>query len=113
MYYGSTKPATDGEIKLSNWKTQLLKTLLFFIPRANKDNEKYYHLVNSWWLEIDDQGYPIREIGLDSEGIPLFSAPNDRNFGFWTDSEKVFKQIEIDTIDKEKFEEAWKNLRNK
>lgn len=55
---------------------------IFYFFKANPDNEKYYPQVKKWLIEIDDDGQVIREIGLDVEGNPLFSSPNNRNWGF-------------------------------
>jgi hypothetical protein len=111
MYYCNTTMATGWKKEeLESLSVRMWKAFLFFIPRANKDNEKYYHLVKSWWLEIDDKGVPMREIGIDENGEPLFSAPNDRNYGLWTDNNEIFNPDEMDVIDKDKFNEAWDKL---
>jgi hypothetical protein len=111
MYYGSTNLATDWKTKdTEGWGVRLLRVLFIFIPRANKDNEKFYPLVKQWWLEVDDQGVPVREIGVDENGEPLFSAPNERNYGLWTDSNNTFSPEEMDVFEKEKFIAAWDKL---
>ncbi|WP_299775893.1 hypothetical protein [uncultured Pseudoteredinibacter sp.] len=86
---------------------RLIKTALFFIPRANPDQEKLYPSVAKWLIEIDERGIPIREIGIDQDNAPVFTAPNDRNFGFWMDSDKRFKVDELEPSSYEEFESFW------
>jgi len=73
------------EKDLRGWKTRLLYLILFFIPKANPGNEKSYHLVDKWLLELDDNLVPQREVALDKNGKLQFVAPDDKNFGFWTE----------------------------
>jgi hypothetical protein len=105
MIYGSTILATN--FGPDSWQVRLLRVLLFFIPRANPDNEPLYRHVKKWYLELDDSGVPVRELGLDSEGQPLFGAPDDRNSGFWTDSTERFQQEQFSPIRAEVFERLW------
>src|SRR3954468_10074230 len=86
---------------------RLVRVALSFIPRANPDFEALFPQVHQWILEIDDVGHPQREVALNAEGIPLFAAPNDRNCGFWTDSDKTFSDAELSPVDASKFEELW------
>ena len=81
--------------------------LLFFKPRPSPDHERFYHLVRKWYIELDDCGVPVREIGLDSEGRPLFRAPDGRNLGFWTDSTEAFQDGPLTPIKAEEFERLW------
>ena len=95
---------------MNHWKVRLIKALLWFIPRSNPDNEPLYPKVKKWLLELNDDNRPEREIGLDADNKPLFCAPNDRNFGFWTDSEEPMKEDSIVTINKELFDELWAQI---
>lgn len=105
MIYGSTVLATD--FGPDPWHARLLRLLLFFTPRANPDNEPMYPYVKRWYLELDDSVVPAREIGVDSEGKPLFGAPDKRNAGFWTDTTEKFKQAHLHPIPAEEFERLW------
>lgn len=90
------------------WQFRLLRVLLFFVPRANPDIEKLYPRVREWVLELSDDGWPKREIGLDSDGRPLFSTPNERNTGFWTDMAATqFKPSEVREISSAEFDRLW------
>lgn len=109
MIYGATTKATDYTYEsLNSWKTRLVKTLLFFVPRANPDVECLFPLVKEWALELSDDGWPQREVGLDQMGKPLFAIPDDRNTGFWTDmAHQQFRGGELRPISAEEFERLW------
>ena len=108
MYYGSTTKATNWNKKeLNSWKTRIIYFLLFFIPKANPDNEAKLHLVTKWLLEINENGKPEREIALDKNEEVVFSSPNNRNTGLWTDGPDLIKEKELTPISKEYFERLW------
>ena len=92
------------------WQVKLWRRLLFFVPRANPDNERLYRYVAKWYLELDDSGAPVREIGVASDGKPLFAAPDERNFGFWTDSSEVFEKDKLSLISADDFERLWHEI---
>jgi len=110
MLYGSTTLATD--FSQDSWQVKALGFVLSFIPKASPDNEKLYPLVKKWCLVIDDNGMVNREIGLDAIGRPLFASPNQRNLGFWPDTDKKFDKSELDLISAEQFETLWQQARN-
>jgi hypothetical protein len=109
MQYGITTEGTDfTEEMLADWRIRLWKAILFFVPRANPDIEPLYPLVRSWALELSDEGWPKREVGLDASGKPLFRAPDHRNTGFWTDmARRQFDQAGVEPISKAAFNELW------
>jgi len=109
MFYGSTQEATDwSEEEMNDWRGRVIKALLFFIPRANPDIEKLYPLASTWLIEVDDDGWPQREIALDKNNNVLFCSPNERNRGFWTDMGSwQFAKSELAPIKPEQFEELW------
>jgi hypothetical protein len=108
MFYGSTTLATN--FTADSWQVRSLRLLLFFIPRANPDNERLYRFVKKWYLELNDSDVPVREIGIDSNGQPLFGAPDERNFGFWTDSTEKFPLDKINSISADEFEALWNEV---
>lgn len=111
MNYGFTKLATSwNEKDMNSIGIRLIKAILFFIPRANPDHEKLYPSVAKWFIEIDENGVPIREIGIDKNNVPLFAAPNRNNFGLWTDSDERFKVEELELSTKEEFEFLWQRV---
>jgi hypothetical protein len=110
MFYGSTTLATD--LTPDSGKVIILKIALFFIPKANPDHEPLYPKVKKWLLEINEDGVPTREIGLDSKGTPLFSAPNSNNYGFWTDSTVKLSPDQLEPVDSREFELLWNQNSN-
>ena len=112
MHYGITREATDfTEETLSDWRTRLLGVLLFFVPRANPDNEPLYPKVRAWALELSEDGWPQREVALDAHGKPLFCAPNDRNTGFWPDMAiHQFSMSDLEPISPETFNAWWTSV---
>jgi len=93
-----------------DWRVRVIRTLLWFIPRSNPDNEPLYPRVARWALEIGDNGRASREIGLDASGIPLFGAPDERNFGFFTDSDTTFSAADLAPVEQSEFEAWWSLL---
>ena len=111
MNYGSTKKFTDwNERDLNSWKARLLYSFLFFIPKANPDNEKLYPKVNEWLLETDENDQPVREIALDMDGNVLFVSPNKGNFGFWTDVDGPVRKDELSPVEQDVFESLWRKV---
>ena len=53
-----------------------------FIPRPNPDFFQLKASIVSWWLELDEEGHVIREIGFDSSRRPVLLSPFGRNIGF-------------------------------
>ena len=109
MHYGITTEGTDFTDKMmSDWRLRVLKAILFFVPRANPDNEPLYPQVKSWALELNDDGWPQREVALDSSGKPLFRAPDHRNTGFWPDmATRRFNPSELQGMSADEFNGLW------
>jgi len=87
------------------WWRKLLKRVL---PAANPDVEKLYEDVYLWWLEVNDDGEPNREIGFNEMKEPIVLGPIGENYGFLTDTGKVWNDWseEKNEIQKE-FEYTW------
>jgi len=109
MLYGITTKATDfTKGNMRPWPVRIIETLLFFIPKANPDAEPLYPQVNEWALELNEEGWPQREVGVDLTGKALFALPNDRNTGFWTDLAYMqFTRGELREISREDFMRLW------
>lgn len=102
MQYGYTSEATQfGELRLFG---RIFRRLLFFIPKSNPDSEKLFPLLAKWAVEIGDDGRVKREIGLAADGHPLFVWPDSRNYGFWSDTDMVFAEADLELISKDDFE---------
>ena len=104
-HYGTTTLATP--MPPDDWRVRTLRMLLWFIPRSNPDNEQLYPRVAHWLLEVNDDGRASREIGLDASGLPLFRAPDRRNFGFFTDSDVTFSRADLTAVEQAELEKLW------
>lgn len=101
--------ATD--LHAPDWWEKLIKRALFFVPFANPDTEPLFPRVKKWFLELDDSGVPIREVGVDEEGRVLFRMPDERNYGFWTDSAVSLAGDVLEPVTQEEFESLWARAR--
>ncbi|MCP5531160.1 MAG: hypothetical protein H7A44_12050 [Opitutaceae bacterium] len=109
MNYGSTIMATDWSSP--DWRDKLLKKTLFFIPAANPHAEPQFPKVKKWLLEVDDDGTPLREVGLDAEGSPIFRMLDGDDYGFWSDSNVSFTKENLTLIAAAEFEDAWRKAK--
>lgn len=89
------------------WQIHLIKVVLFFVPIANPDLDPKLHLVKEWFVEFDEDGHPGREIALGIDGQPVYAGPDDRNYGFWLDTDMTFSNFEGDAISAEQFDKKW------
>jgi hypothetical protein len=110
---GIPKRRYFSTIRATEWsppdlKQKLVYALLWFIPRANPDYD--FTAVRKWYVEVDENGQPIREIALNEHGAPLFGAPWRNNFGFWIDSEGPLPSEGTQEIDEASFMAAWSTL---
>ena len=105
MRYYSTVLATN--FPASDWRVQLFYLLFFFIPRANPEFEPLFRKVRCWYVEIDDAGNAVRELGLNEDGTPITAGPWLRNYGFWTDSPGPFPTESAEELSQVKFDQAW------
>lgn len=88
---------------------KVMKALLFFIPRGNPDYEAKLHLVHEWLVECGEAGDPWREIGLGADGHPVISGPDDRNYGFWCDTNMKWNDFQDrEPISRDVFEDHWR-----
>ena len=58
-------------------------------------------------IEVENQLLPYREIGLDINGSLIIAGPDERNYGFWSDSNISFSDISGLEISKDNFESYW------
>jgi hypothetical protein len=85
-----------------------MRLLLWFIPEANPDYRGKLHLVHEWFIEFDDEGQPWREIGININGRPVLAGPDDRNYGFWLDTNMTLKDFSGEPVDAAEFERLWR-----
>ena len=88
-----------------------VKLLQLISPAGNPDLEPIIHQVQIWWLETDDNGEPLREIGFNAKGQAVVLGPVNGNTGFlidasddWSDSNEVSAKAA------EEFNSVWNSL---
>jgi hypothetical protein len=86
------------------------RVLKMLLPAANPELDGAYKWVCLWWIEIDDQGTPQREIGFDSAGSPVVAGPFGPNMGYWTDSPMTFEHGEYEAVSPDSFERVWSSV---
>lgn len=79
-------------------------------PDGNPDFGELHEKVHYWWLELDDTGYPIREVGFDLNDQAIVIGPFGENYGFMTDCNTTFKATDFPSVNSSRFEEHWKLL---
>ena len=66
--------------------------------------------VEYWYIELDSNNHPCREIGFNRDQDPIAFYPNQElPHGFLSDSPISLNPDEWDQIDRELFETIWKN----
>jgi hypothetical protein len=109
MKYLRTKKGTGWSEK-EDRSVKIWRILLFWIPDGIPDYKNKMHLIQEWFIEFDDRGDPVREIGLDSNGIPIVAGPDDRNYGFWMDTNCTIVDFPNDeAVDENEFIKLWNN----
>lgn len=101
----SKKPKDTFRSKLSDWLSS------HFVPKANPTLEKNLAYVKEWYVEYDDiEEYTNREIGVTENGLVVFKAPFEENWGYWCDNDMTmddYRNLNIHAISKEAFEKLW------
>ena len=103
MRYLSTTLATSGSATAQPGSTAIAR----FLDRFDANSDYNHKLVQKWYVEFGDDDYPCREIGLDRNETPVLAGPNDRNYGFWLDTNMKFDDFERIEITAEQFKEKW------
>ncbi len=108
------KKTSNAEEKESFWINLLRKILEFLLPQANPDFDHLYLLVETWYIEYDEkyeEDGTIREVGRDAYGRIIVKDPDERNYGFWNDTNMglndFIEQMHAEYISKEEFEAVW------
>ena len=90
------------------WWFRILRRLL---PPANPDLEPYFSRTQIWWLEIDDGGMPLREIGFDEDGEAIVLGPVEGNYGFLIDASDDWSDSKEDSPEAARdFDAVWDSL---
>jgi hypothetical protein len=95
----------------SGWITDLVTGILSrVLPAANPDFGDIYDRVVAFHVELDSDGSPEREVGLDSSGRVVFIAPWRENLGVILDSySEPFDSSKFEQIPAEQFDQEWKS----
>ena len=108
------KKTSNAEEKDSFLINLLRKILEFLLPQANPDFDHLYLLVETWYIEYDEkyeEDGTIREVGRDAYGRIIVKDPDERNYGFWNDTNMglndFIEQMHAEYISKEEFEAVW------
>jgi hypothetical protein len=88
----------------------LVWVLLRVVPKASPDYDRHVRQVAYWLVEVDDEGQAAREIGFTAQHEPLLFAPTNRNYGLWTDSDRVFAPEQFESRNEFPFDCTWNNL---
>ncbi|MDO7854012.1 hypothetical protein [Hymenobacter convexus] len=78
--------------------------------KASPDYDGRMRMVSYWLVEIDEDGYPMREVGFTAQHEPILFAPTTRNYGLWTDSDRVFSRDEFEERANFPFDAIWNKL---
>lgn len=106
MKYIRTQMATDWPEKES-LMDKLIRVLLFFIAEANPGYRNKMHQVTEWLIEFDEEGSPIREIGIGARGVPVLVGPYKNDYGYWCDTNMTYKDFEGEDVEQSVFEDLW------
>lgn len=92
----------------------LIKIVRIVIPEENPDFRESYHFVETWYIEYDETSENdgvCREVGRDAFGRIIIKTPDDRNYGYWNDTNMgigdFIEQMHAEFISQEEFESAW------
>jgi len=85
--------------------------LRHFVPMANPTLENNLDSVKEWYIEYDDiEKFTNREIGVAENGLVVFKAPFEENWGYWCDNDMTmddYKKLNIHLVSKNEFETLW------
>jgi hypothetical protein len=108
-----TTKATDWKKPHPTISERITKLFLSIIPSANPGYDSNLYLVREWLIEIDDDGRPNREIGINRKGEPVIAGPSEENYGFWLDTNMSIADFCGEPLSEYEFEEIWKKAVDK
>jgi hypothetical protein len=95
----------------------VVKVLSTFVPKGNPDFNHLIELIKTWAVEFDvEEGLVWREIGYDKNGNAIAAMSDDKNYGFWPDTQLTLDDYEgFNPIPMafEKFESEWTKFERK
>ena len=109
----SSEKKQNNKTKRSLWYRLLHKMI---VPlSANPDFDDKIEDVTLWFIEYDDVVNHIanREIGFAKDGRIIVKMPDDRNYGYWLDTNcelEDFKKMGINMITEKEFNDLWNSV---
>ena len=86
MRYFNLKVLVAKKSKDTFWGKIINWLISHFVPMANPTLDKNLGYVKEWYIEYDDvEEYVNREVGLAENGLVVFKAPFEENWGYWCD----------------------------
>ena len=74
------------------------------------DQAQLINTVSYWYLEINDTGKAIREIGFNGIDEAIRIAPWRGNLGKWPESNTTFKPEEYEHLSESEFADTWREV---
>ena len=109
----SLEKKQNNKTKRSLWCRLLHKMI---VPlSANPGFDDKIEDVTLWFIEYDDVVNHIanREIGFAKDGRIIVKMPDDRNYGYWLDTNcelEDFKKMGINMITEKEFNDLWNSV---
>ncbi len=107
------KRVSNTEEKDSFLYKLLRKAISFIFSNPNPDFDHLYCLVETWYIEYDEtceKDGTVREVGRDTFGRIIVKDPDERNYGFWNDTNMGLNDFimhkHAEYISQEEFESA-------
>lgn len=111
QYFSFDSVLIGKKTKNTLWEKIIDWLLNHFMPMANPTLDKNLDYVKEWYLEYDDvEEYTNREVGVAENGLVVFKAPFEENWGYWCDNDMTmddYRNLNIHAISKEVFEKLW------
>ena len=71
-------------------------------------NDGFLELIEYWWIELNEMGEPVREMGLDNADEVIYAAQAGKDKGLWIDSKMYFeKPDDFSQVTQMAFELKW------
>ena len=111
QYFSFYSVLIGKKTKNTLWEKIIDWLLNHFMPMANPTLDKNLGYVKEWYIEYDDvEEYTNREVGVAENGLVVFKAPFEENWGYWCDNDMTmddYRNLNIHAISKEAFEKLW------
>ena len=90
QYFSFDSVLIGKKTKNTLWEKIIDWLLNHFMPMANPTLDKNLDYVKEWYIEYDDvEEYTNREVGVAENGLVVFKAPFEENWGYWGSGAEV------------------------